>query len=436
MFKNILDRSEADSFDYNSCTILNNKIICAGSKSSDRVCLSIGTLNSNDAVLWQTDVFPTDTNGNYLSIDQTYHYKVRIVEGNGVYVLAAHDWIYTKAANGDITTGWTKVQRLPQVTFESTPTYSTDLPYETWQTAAAHLIFTGDKFVLAVRSVHASGSNVHPFQDPNNPVLYSTDGTNWQLSGTRTRQSDGTWIQSGTTVPTCRRLAVSAPAQYLSNFTSGPLITRSLSNFTTHPGFANAVAFTDGQTGTENIWVAYDYADNPCDTSRYACSKFVARIKPSQQIQLRFNSKFIDNQTMDFVGGTGTYSEFMGNTYNHRGMYGQVDSTNHIWEYKIYVNGVEPTLTSSGAFATLPANQLSTIEFRIVEDIKYSASGPIRTTPHPTMPYSYTSGLNYDATDPNILSIVGEDMSQLPRKSGSGTARQSQGTTITIVSRG
>ena len=97
---------------------------------------------------------------------------------------------------------------------------------------------------------------------------------------------------------------------------------------------------------------------------------------------------------------------------------------------------MEPTLTSSGAFATLPANQLSTIEFRIVEDIKYSASGPIRTTPHPTMPYSYTSGLNYDATDPNILSIVGEDMSQLPRKSGSGTARQSQGTTITIVSRG
>lgn len=213
-FKNILNRSDADGFDYNSCAILNNKIICAGSKSNDIVCFCIGTLNSDDSVSWQTDVFPTDTNNNYLPIDYGAgnYYKVRIVGGNGVYVLAAQDWIYTKTADGDITTGWTNVQRLPTVTFERATTYSTDLPYEIWQTSAAHMIFTGDKFVLAVRSVDGAHNNEHPYQDPNNPVLYSTDGTNWQLSGTRTRQPDGTWIQTGTTVPTCRRLAISAPA--------------------------------------------------------------------------------------------------------------------------------------------------------------------------------------------------------------------------------
>lgn len=185
---------------------MNNKIICAGSKSNDRVCLCIGTLNSDDSVSWQEDVFPTDTNGNYLSIDYTYHYKVRVVEGNGVYVLAAHNWIYTKVADGNITTGWKKVQELPIVTFDKEPEYSSQLPLEIFQTAAAHMIFTGDKFVLAVRSVDGEHNNEHPYQDPNNPVLYSTDGTNWQLSGTRTRQPDGTWIQTGTTVPTCRRL--------------------------------------------------------------------------------------------------------------------------------------------------------------------------------------------------------------------------------------
>ncbi len=52
------------------------------------VCFCIGTLGS-DGISWVYDQYPTDTNGNSIPIEWDYHYRVRIVEGNGVYVLVA-----------------------------------------------------------------------------------------------------------------------------------------------------------------------------------------------------------------------------------------------------------------------------------------------------------------------------------------------------------
>lgn len=72
--------------------IINNHIVCTGSSAQnghrDTVCFCIGTLGS-DGISWENDQYPTDTNGNAIPIDYSAHYRVRIVEGNGVYVLVA-----------------------------------------------------------------------------------------------------------------------------------------------------------------------------------------------------------------------------------------------------------------------------------------------------------------------------------------------------------
>ena len=76
-------------------------------------------------------------------------------------------------------------------------------------------------------------------------------------------------------------------------FSSGPLVTRSLSDYTTHEGFMDSLY----DPNSKNYYVPYDRSDNSVINGGNA-TKFIAYVYPKHDMKLKFVSKYINDYNM------------------------------------------------------------------------------------------------------------------------------------------